>query len=121
MAGTISITNTIQLTNGDLEWLLQDQVQLSQTTARLFQNVYNVGTGSDTTVSWSSITTPGIVVLRNLDATNFCTWGFTTGNLNGRLSINDFPTIFRLGESVTSILLRANTAATDVLVAVLAK
>lgn len=121
MAGTINLTNTIQLTNGDLEWLLQDQVQLSQTTARLFQNVYNVGTGSDTTVSWSSITTPGIVVLRNLDSINFCTWGFSAGNLNGRLSINDFPTIFRLGESVTSILLRANTAATDVLVAVLAK
>lgn len=121
MAGTISITNTIQLTNGDLEWLLQDQVQLSQTTARLFQNVYNVGTGSDTTVSWSSITTPGIMVLRNLDPTNHVAWGFSAGNLNGRLSINDFPTVFRLGESTTSVLLRANTAACDVLAVVLAK
>ena len=105
MSGTINIATSIQLANGDLEWLLQEQVQLTQTTARLYQNVFNVGTGSDTTVSWASITTPGLVILRNLDSVNFCTWGYSSGNLNGRLSINDFPTMFRLDESTTSILL----------------
>lgn len=121
MAGTITIASSLQLANGDLEWLLQEQVQLTQTTGRLYQNVFNVATGSDTTVSWSSITTPGIVVMRNLDATNHVKWGFSAGNLNARLSINDFPTMFRLDESTTSILLRADTAACDVSVTILAK
>lgn len=121
MAGTIDFSQYVSLVNGDLTLLRQKTKQLTQTTARLFENVYNVATGSDTTVSWSSITTPGWLFMANLDSTNYCNFGFSTGNLNGRLSVGDPFTMFRLDESTTSILLRANTAATDVWVAVLAK
>lgn len=121
MAGTIDFSQYVSLVNGDLTLLRQKAMQLTQTTARLFENVYNVATGSDTTVSWSSIATPGWVVMANLDATNFARWGFTSGNLKARLSINDPLTMFRLDEATTSFLLRADTAATDIWVAVLAK
>lgn len=92
---------------------------LTQTTAIMFKRVVTCTT-SDTVLTLTGITTPGLVHLYNLDATNTVDWGPTSGGAIvklGTLKPQGAPAIFNAYGSVT-LRTQANTASCNVLVVV---
>ena len=92
---------------------------LTQTTAIMFKRVVTCTT-SDTVLTLSGITTPGLVMLYNLDSTNYVEWGPTSGGAIvkvGKLTPQGAPAVFNAFGSVT-LRTQANTASCNVLVVV---
>ena len=70
MANEITVTSTIRLVNGELSVTTPStSKQFDQTTARGGTFTVDAGT-SETSVDFGDIV-PGMILLRNLDATNF--------------------------------------------------
>jgi hypothetical protein len=120
MANEITLNVRLQLSNGAL---LDDnnpgRIQVNQTTQRKYSVVVSVGT-TEESVTFTDISTPGVCYLRNLDATNYVQWGPATTVYQGRLKASDIPACFRLDPGATTLYLKANTAACNVLVTVYA-
>ena len=115
MANEITLNLRVAVTNG----LLKDdwnpgQLLFNQTTkgnTRLFQAI---GTSAES-VSFTDIT-PGFVVLRNHDTTNYVEYGMSdsgTIKILGKLRANGGLAIFELAAS-TTLMLKANTASCNV-------
>lgn len=66
---------------------------------------------SEETVDFGDLTLPVLVVIRNLDATNFLKFGFVTGNLEGKVSPGG-QAVFEL-ISGGDLIVQADTAAVD--------
>jgi len=74
MADEIEIGFQVKLDNGDLEYEIKvgrSELKIDQTNNRLHHSVQDIGTGSHETLTLGDLTTPGYVVFRNLDSTNF--------------------------------------------------
>jgi len=75
-------------------------------------------TTSEITLSFGSVT-PGVVVLYNVDDTNYVEWGYATGVYGGRLqprkttANKGVPAVFVLNPGA-SVYLKADTASCDV-------
>jgi len=109
MAGTIQAQLYVDINNGGFVDRIQESGSYTQT---------NVGGGNpgtisvgtvEETVTLSELTTPGTVIIKNLDATNYVDFGFSTGVYGIRLKPGRFN-FFDLAPGVT-LYAKANTAA----------
>lgn len=119
MANEITANIRVQLSNGTL---IKDfnpgRIQPNQTTKGAFDVVKSVAT-TETTVALSTITTPRVCVLYNLDATNYVEVGTTTTDYPIRLYPASMPSVLELNTTKTTLYLKANTAACLVQIMVL--
>lgn len=75
MANEITFRFTLDVTNGSLNDRFQVQrQQIDQSEARKSDRVLAIGT-SEETISFTDITTEGVLVIQNMDATNYITVG----------------------------------------------
>lgn len=114
MANEITTNLRVQIANGTLSVDFNPgRIQATQTTLGYFDRVATITT-SETTVALTGITTPGIAVIYNLDATNFVEVGTTTADYPIKLMGAGIPTITRLNAGKTTLYLKANTASCKV-------
>lgn len=112
MAEEITISVSVTVRNGELVLSTPSTAVISdQTTARAATFTVDVAT-SETTVDFGDIT-PGLVMLKNLDATNFTDWTTDTGDYNHTLDPNGDTALFRL-KGTQTLFLKADTAPTKV-------
>lgn len=117
MANEIQLITELTLENGNVELDFRPEtVQIDQASARYINRVDDIGT-SEETLSFGDITTKGLVAFKNLDSTNYVSWGFTTGNLHARLNAGE-TAVFRM-DNAGSIIMQANTATCKVQVVLL--
>lgn len=121
MADEITTTLKVNLVNDILRFDFNStKLMLDQTTQGIFDSVRSIAT-SETSVALTGITTPGIAIIWNLDATNFCEFGTTTADYPIKLRPKGIPNIIDLNASKTTLYLKADTAATLVRIVVLAQ
>ena len=108
MADEITVVAGLKVTNGNLVINVPTvTVKVDQATARGGgPGTLDIGT-SEETVDFVD-TVPGYVLMRNLDATNFVTYGLTTGQLGLTLPAGGAPTLLYVGTG--SLILKADTA-----------
>jgi len=116
MADELTLTARIDHTKAPKgSWLPDDNFTADQTGTGANSVTIQIGT-SEEDVNFTSLfpdlTTPGIIVIENLDDTNYVTWGpkDTTMKVIGRIKAGDFPAIFRF-ESGATLRMKADTAA----------
>ena len=108
MSNEITITTGLQLVNGNLSVsAATTTLQFDQTTARGGSpGTQDIGT-SEETISFGDVI-PGFVWMRNLDVTNFVTWGNVTGNLDQKLRPGGTTLIEMVSGGV--LIMKADTA-----------
>lgn len=114
MADEISITARFGITNGNYDpgtWSVSN-LQIDQTSQGAADGVQEIGT-SEETLSTGDLSTRGVLMMRNLDDTNYVQWGFATGDYGGRMRAGETAGPFRT-ESAQDIYLIADTAACNV-------
>jgi hypothetical protein len=118
MASEITTNLRVQLANGLLAADFNPgRKQINQTGQGKFESVRSIAT-TETSVSLTGITTPHVAIVQNLDATNYCELGTTTTDYPIRLRPAGLPAIVPLNAGKTTLYLKANTAATRVLIIV---
>ena len=121
MTNEISYDLRVQLANAGLKHDFNPaRVRINQTGQVLFSRVVSIAT-TETSVALTGITTPGVCVLYNLDATNYCEAGTTSADYPiklGRYGAGGIPNAISLNAGKTTLYLKANTAATKVLITV---
>ena len=121
MANEITVNLSVDLSNAGLtDEFKSGKIQITQATQILFKRIVSVAT-SETSVTLTGITTPKVCYLYNLDGTNYCEWGTTTTDYPGKLfpkGNGGIPNVLTLNAGKTTLYLKANTAATKVLIAV---
>lgn len=120
MSGTITVSGLrVQLTNGLLKSDFNPgRLQITQTNSGKFERVVSIAT-SETSVTLTGITTPGVAIIYNLDATNYCEVGTTTADYGIKLRPSSLPAMIPLNAGKTTLYLKANNAATKVQIIVL--
>lgn len=113
MANEITITTTLGLRNGNNIFSFSPgSINVTQTNAGgPTPGVANIGT-TEETVSLAELSTYGYCCIRNLDATNYVQFGFSTTVYGIRLKAGEFA-VFRLEPGCT-LYAKANTAACKV-------
>lgn len=108
----IRIQSNISVSNGGLTAdTKQSSYQVAQTTAGIHDAVHSITT-TEAALSFPTITTKGYLWLKNLDATNFVTWGPESGGAMvpmGKLSAGETAGPFEVASGVT-IRMDADTA-----------
>lgn len=108
MADEISVTIDTTLVNGSIDHEFRPSpVLIDQANARYIDRIQDIGT-SEETVSFGDLTAKGLVMLQNLDSTNYVSWGHTTGNLDCRILSGEMA-LFRMDNS-GALIMQANTA-----------
>jgi len=109
MASEITVTQRIQCINGNYNSgaLGGAGEQFDQAAAGAASGVQAIGT-SEETLAEGDLATMGWLWMRNLDATNYISWGFSTGVYGGRLEPGE-QALFRTEPAATMYLL-ADTA-----------
>ena len=80
MAGTVTVSASLKVVNGNLQYQSQPtSYTASQATANGPAPGSVVATTAGVNVSFAALTLPGFVIIRNLDATNYVTWGLYDG------------------------------------------
>lgn len=126
MADEFTLSINLRLANGSFKDSFNPgALAIDQAAAGKWSNVVNIGT-SEEDVTLAELTTEGICVLQNLDATNYVEWGKKDGSNNmqaiGRLgpTTNDGAcpvAVFGFNPGAT-LRMKANTAACEVLITV---
>lgn len=117
MADELQLTLSGTYTNGSLKDLIQSEtLKVTQTTKGFLKHVFSIGASAET-ITFTDITTLGWLYLKNLDATNFVTYGpDSSGQVDfGKLKPGEFA-LMRVKPGIT-IKATADTAACKVLVA----
>ena len=110
MADEITLIVDLDLVNGVVEHdFSPNRISIDQSTARFVDTVLDIGTSAET-ISFGDIATKGVVILQNLDSTNYVTYGpDSTGQVTlGRLNAGEIA-VFRIDDSAT-LKATANTA-----------
>ena len=110
MADEITLIVDLDLVNGVVEHdFSPNSISIDQSTARFVDTVLDIGTSAET-ISFGDIATKGVVILQNLDSTNYVTYGpDSTGQVTlGRLNAGEIA-VFRIDDSAT-LKATANTA-----------
>jgi hypothetical protein len=116
MANELTLTSSITHTKAPkISWRPSSNFTADQTGTGVNIATLSIGTSEedvDFTTIFPDLTTAGIVVIENLDATNYVEWGVkdTTMKAIGRIEAGDFPVIFRYKPAVV-LRMQANTAA----------
>jgi hypothetical protein len=114
MANEIYTTLLLELNNGSIEHEFNPAaLQIDQSTARFEDKVLDIGT-SEETISFGDISTKGIVLLMNLDSTNYVQWGPDSSGMKeiGRLNAGEWA-FLRVDDGAT-LKMKANTASCKV-------
>lgn len=82
--------------------------QITQTGVGQDDRKHTIAT-TETTITFTGISTNGMVILHNQDTTNYVEWGFSTGTYGGRMKASEPAGPFRLNAGAT-LYLKANTA-----------
>lgn len=110
MANEITITTSLNMRNGSnvFSWA-PGAVQITQTgIGGPTPGYVTIGT-TEESQAFGELSTQGVVVMQNLDTTNYVRWGFSTGVYGGRIPAGEIA-VFRLNPGSTLYLI-ANTAA----------
>jgi hypothetical protein len=119
MANEITTNLRVQLSNASLKTDFNPgKILITQAAQGLFDAVRSIAT-TETSVALTGISTPGVAIVWNLDATNYCELGTTTTDYPMRLRPLGLPAIFPLNAGKTTLYLKANTAATKIRIIVL--
>lgn len=115
MADEIRVQVSLSVNNGNLSErdnysYTVDQAEVAGPTP----GYLTIGT-SEESEGFSELGTKGLVLMRNLDSTNFVEWGFATGAYDGKMLAGETAGPFRLNSSAT-LYLKADTAACKVLI-----
>jgi len=117
MAGTIIDNTRLQLTHGTLAMDFNPgKITISQTTQLVFDRVCVITT-SETTVAITGATSGRVLILYNLDTTNFVNYGFigvATTPYPLRLYPASIPHKMELNTTITNIYLDADVASCKV-------
>lgn len=115
MADEITINLNMRAANGLFKFQPAPvNVSVDQTTAGGGgPGQVTVGT-SEETISFGD-TVPGLVMMQNLDTTNFVSYGTVTGNLDFTLSADNEPQLVRL-KTTESLIMQADTASCKVMI-----
>jgi hypothetical protein len=105
IAISMSIVNTALSVNRSISYRGDQTLQRREALTK------ECGTSEETYSPHADLTTTGFCVMQNKDATNYVSWGFSTGQLHGRLRPGDPPTVIFLNSTSADIILQANTAA----------
>lgn len=117
MADELQLTLAGAYVNGGLkDTLASETLKVTQTTRGFLKQVLSIGTSAET-ITFTDITTLGWLYLKNLDATNFVTYGpDSSGQVDfGKIKSGEYA-LLRLKPGVT-VKATADTAACKVLVA----
>lgn len=121
MANEIQIQTRVTVRKGNFNRTFDPPVvQATQSGQGGFFAVLSIGT-SEEVVTFTDVGTYGILTLRNLDDTNFVTYGPESGGAMvplGRLNPDGEPQVLRLEPGIT-LRMQANTGACDVEVGLL--
>jgi hypothetical protein len=109
MANEISSTARLKIAAIGVD-LNPGRIQVDQTNQNKVSVTKSFGT-SESTISLSNLTTPACFFFQNLDATNYIEVGLSTGVYSWKLIANDIPAQGRLPAGVTTLYVKANTAA----------
>lgn len=114
MANEITITSGIQVRKANL---ISDVIPFSKQidmtgSGGPTPGTISVGT-SEVNTAFPELTTEGMLWMRNLDATNYVEWGFSTGVYGGKMKPGEPAGPFRMKPGLT-LYLKANTAACKV-------
>lgn len=116
MADEITITNSASLSNGTYKDQLTfgGTFRIDQSSAGSAGGIRAIGTSAEN-LTMTDISTPGILYVKNLDATNFVEIGVdNTGFVAmAKLEPGDPPAQFRVADS-TTIQLKADTASCNI-------
>ena len=117
MANEITVQNSVLIRNGyfNLDFV-PGKFQITQTALGQYNEINTIATTETSVVLTGSITAPRVCIVYNLDATNYCELGWTTADYGMKLFPASMPSIFELAPGKTTLYLKANTAATDVLI-----
>jgi len=114
MASEITLNTRLQLANGQLgKDVNPGRIQINQTTQLAFDSVRTITTG-EVTVALTGLSTPHVVMLYNLDATNYVQAGVATTVYPFRLYPASIPSIFEINTTYTTLYLAANAASCKV-------
>ena len=118
MANEITINFNLSHTKEPKRAIQANQIQIDQTGIGVYDSTVSVGT-SEEVLSFGDITTEGLVVLKNLDDTNFVTVGpESAGAMVGLLKVEPGEVqFFRLLPTAT-VRAQADTAAVKLQVTV---
>lgn len=121
MADEFTYSMNLRLNNSPLkETFNPGAISVTQTGVGKWSSVVNIGT-SEEDITLTDITTEGICILQNLDATNYVEWGKKDGaaamQAIGRLKAGEIPAVFGFNPGAT-LRMKANTATCDVLIVV---
>lgn len=114
MADEITINGfRIKVKNGDYRFDFNNPTQrIDQAVARGSARVLSIGTSVET-ITFTDIATEGVLILKNLDATNYVVFGDTSAtNLIGKLKPGECA-VLRMNPAAT-LDMQANTADCDV-------
>lgn len=116
MANEISVSARLKCVNGNLKFEYNTgNLNFTQAAAGGPTPGYlTIGT-TEESVTFPELSTKGWLIMRNLDGTNYVQWGFSTTVYGGRMEAGEPAGPFRL-EPGTTIYLKANTAACQVLI-----
>lgn len=123
MANEISTSISVQLINGLLRLDFKPaKIQTTQIAAGLFNAVRTIAT-TETAVALTGLTTPKVAIIWNLDPTNYVQLAFATARFGEGCKLfptgTGLPNILTLEPTVTTLYLKANTAACKVQIIVL--
>ena len=118
MATNLDIMETVSLRNGLLVFNFAPGasgglVQITQTTARLYDAVHTIGTSEESISAFGDVVAPTLVWMYNLSSANFVDWGFATTVYGAILKASWAPTRITWKSGAT-LFLKADTAACDV-------
>jgi len=116
MANEIKITAGISVRKSNLvfEHIATTALSNMTGTGGPTPGFFIVGLVEESTV-FPELTTEGWLFMRNLDATNYVQWGFSTTVYGGRIRAGETAGPFRMEPGLT-LFLKANTAACNVLI-----
>lgn len=115
MANEITITSTVNVTNGEsVDDFRASGVLFDQAAQGGWKSVQSIGTTEESLTSFGDVTTEGWCVVKNMDTTNYVQVGFSTGVYGIRLEATEHA-VFRM-EPAADLFLKADTAACNVLV-----
>jgi hypothetical protein len=113
MADEINVQGSLQVNNSNLVWRSSPSGFLvDQTTAAGPSPGYVLATTAGVTVDLSALTTPALVMIQNLDGTNFVEFGPYSGGTFyelGELLAGEHY-VLRLSRNMAALRLKANTA-----------
>ena len=111
MANELTLTASMLFDKGGVTPKLTASIQATITGDAYTRGVQTVGTTEEELVQGADLGTPGFVMIKNLDATNYVEIGATTGVYGIKLKAGEFA-LYR--HNSATVFAKANTTACNV-------